>query len=457
MPRRRVGDSARGGSGPESAASIARVHKLVTVVGSVCLVAGCGSVGQAKLDDTTTSYQMLRQDTITNADIWDPEPKMLAAGLGFTNIIGVPNLTTDNVALSRTLTRLAGGAWNKLTCAAGQTPQLVNYTSAATPDAVAKSYGQEVYYSDGLPIEFSWPMLPSTLDATDFRVNLTDGSHVQPQVVSIYPNMEYNERSVAVIFGHFGNRFSPDQPGAVYPKSVEVVADDTPLQLVGPGDKLASAVGLSAQSSGTPYTDPDVAPEKRGGPKLVGAKLTRMSTEGDSAPDAFSQNLPNDGVAMYGDQAQFRLRTYTSGGMTADGVRGLWPTDYQRFFRVLAKSSSGETVELTEVGKDYLIDGGKVRVVGLADLGKKQDTYDDCYVEDKDNYVDIILAGNEASVAKITTVEIPSTGKYDPVYNPGGPGNDPAPNVRYSAASPPIKQPVTIAIADSMTVSHSSR
>ncbi len=430
------------------------MRKVPVAVCTALLVAGCGIVGEAKRDDTTVAYQMLRQDTITNADLWGPEPKMLAAGLGFTNIIGIPNLSTDNVELSRTLTRLAGGAWNEVTCAPGTSPQLVSYTSAATPDAVANSYGQEVFYSDGLPIEFSWPMLPSSLAATDFQVTLNDGSRVQPQVVSIYPNMEYNERSVAVIFGHFGNRISPTRPGAIFPTSVQVVADDSPLQLVGPGGKLVSAVGLSAQSSGSPYTDPNVPPGQRGGPKLVGAKLTRMSTEGDAAPDAFSQNLPNDGVALYGDQAQFRLRTYTSGGMTADGVRGLWPTDFRRFFRLQAKSDTGQAVALTEVGKDYLVDGGRVRVLGLADLGKKQDSYDDCYVEDKDNYIDIILAGDAAAVAKITTVEIPSTGEYDPVYNPGGPGNDPAPGVRYSAPSPPIAQPVTIALDDPLTVTY---
>jgi hypothetical protein len=92
--------------------------------------------------------------------------------------------------------------------------------------------------------------------------------------------------------------------------------------------------------------------------------------------------------------------------------------------------------------------------VGLADLGKKQETYNDCYVEDKDNYIDIILSGEVEAVSKITTVEIPSTGAYSPVYNPGGPGNDPAPNVRYSAPSPPISQKVTIALEDPLTVTY---
>jgi len=30
---------------------------------------------------------------IVNADVWAKRPKMMAAGLGFTNIIGVPGLT----------------------------------------------------------------------------------------------------------------------------------------------------------------------------------------------------------------------------------------------------------------------------------------------------------------------------------------------------------------------------
>jgi hypothetical protein len=90
----------------------------------------------------------------------------------------------------------------------------------------------------------------------------------------------------------------------------------------------------------------------------------------------------------------------------------------------------------------------------LADLGGPQDAYDDCYNEDKDNYIDIILDGDDAAVRKITTVEIPSSRDYSPLYNPGGPGNDPAPGVRYSAPSPPIAQPVTIALDDPMTVTY---
>ena len=45
--------------------------------------------------------------------------------------------------------------------------------------------------------------------------------------------------------------------------------------------------------------------------------------------------------------------------------------------------------------------------------------YDDCYVEDVDNQIDIILQGDDAAARSITHVEVPSSGDYLPLYNPG--------------------------------------
>jgi hypothetical protein len=406
---------------------------------------------------TPVSYQILRQDVIINADIWAQKPEMMAAGLGFTSIVGVPNLSTSDVPLSKTLALLAGGTWNNVQCADGQAPPLSSYTSASTPGGVRSYYGQDVYYSDGLPVEFSWPILPSTLDADDFKVTLSNGTSVTPQVTSIWPNFEYNERSVAVLFGHFGNRIAPDEPGAIYPTSVQVVQGSSTLELVGPGRRIVSAVGFSVKTPGSPYTDPDVPPAERGGPTLVAAKLSKMSAVGNNGPLIFRQNLPNDGISLYGKQAKFRLRMYTSGGMTPDGVTPLLPTDYDQYFRVIAVTSSGQKVALTQAGKTYYIDGQPLRVVGLADLGRKEASYDACYTEVRNNYIDIVLDGSEAAAERITTVEIPSTGRYKPLYNPGGPGNDPAPGVRYSAPSPPIYERVTIALSNPMTVTYVQR
>ena len=399
-------------------------------------------------------YRILRQDVIVNADIWNRRPEIMAAGLGFTGIIGVPDLSASNVTLSKTLAVLAGGTWNKLQCAPGQTPSLANYTSAASPSGVRFYYGQSVYYSDGLPVEFSWPIVPSTLDPSDFRVTLSNGTTVAPQVTSIYPNFEYNERSVAVLFGHFGNRIPASQPGAIYPVSVQVVRGASVLTLAGPHHRLASAVGFKVRSPGTPYTAPGVPPAQRGGPVLAAAKLSRMSTLGDTAPKILSQNLPNDGVSLYGSLARFRLRVYTTGGMTPNGVSALLPTDYDRYFVIDAVTASGRTIRLTRTGRTYHIDGHPLRVVGLADLGRKEKTYNDCYTSDNDNYIDIILDGSAAAARRITTVQIPSAGRYYPLYNPGGPGNNPAPGVLYSAPSPPITQPVTIALANPQTVTY---
>jgi len=404
------------------------------------------------------TYRVLRRDVIINADIWNRKPEMMAAGLGFENIIGVPGISTSDVPLSRTLTVLADGAWNSnVHCPDGQTPPLASYTSAATPSSIRSLYGQDVYYSDGLPVEFSWPILPSTLDADDFAVTLNNGTTVTPQVVSIWPNFEYNERSVAVMFGHFGNRIPPGRAGALYPVSVRVVRGSSVLRLVGPGQRIVSAVGFSARTPGSPYTAPGVPPGQRGGPKLVAAKLSRMSAAGNTGPPIFRENLPNSGVSLYGRQARFRLRMYTSGGMTPDGVTPLLPTQYDRYFQVDAVTSSGKTVRLIKSGRTYYIDGQPLRVVGLANLGRKQASYDDCYTEVRNNYIDIVLDGSAAAARRITTVEIPSTGRYKPLYNPGGPGNDPAPGVHYSAPSPPISEPVMIALNNPLTVTYRPR
>jgi hypothetical protein len=55
---------------------------------------------------------------------------------------------------------------------------------------------------------------------------------------------------------------------------------------------------------------------------------------------------------------------------------------------------------------------------------------------------------------QITYVEIPATGNYDPFYNPGGPGNTPSSDIRYTAPGPADLEPVIIALDDPMTVTY---
>ena len=81
--------------------------------------------------------------------------------------------------------------------------------------------------------------------------------------------------------------------------------------------------------------------------------------------------MPNDEFALY-DGGDFRIRGLTSGGFSPDGVTGVRPDMYEQFFRVHANGVDGETVILEQVGQDYVVAGGSLRVVGLSDLGQKK-------------------------------------------------------------------------------------
>ena len=411
-----------------------------------------GSSGDADHRDESPTYESLMQNVLLGADYWDEEPRILAAGLGFTNINGVPGINRP-APLGEEAAREAGGTWNTLDCG-DRIPSTGDYTSAATPAQVAVGFGVPTFYSDGLPIEMSWPVLAGTLDVDDIQVTLSDGSVVEPEAVSIFPNYEYNERSTIVIFGQFGNRVDPTThpEEAVYPIFFEIVDDDTPLLLAGPNGQVLSAVGLTYGQPGDQLT----AYKTGNGPTLVAAKLSVMSSLGESAPSAFQGNLPNDGISLYMDRAEYRLRILTTGGFSPDGVLGVLPTEFSRYFRLRAETGDGGEVWIESTG-EHTIDGYRLEVVGLADLGLPAGNgieYDDCYAEDHDNQIDIVLAGDEEAMRMITHVEIPATGDYDPLYNPGGPGNAPTPGVRYSMPSPRTFQEVTMAIDDPMTVSY---
>jgi hypothetical protein len=426
-----------------------RLTRTLLLAAALATVASAASAATAS--PPTPTSQLLHKDVLIDADMWASKPMMMAAGLGFNGIIGVPGISTSDLATSEQKVRAVGGTWNTISCAAGETPGLNAYTSATTPQAVAFSFGGPVVTAAGLPVEFSWPVRPSTLDAQDFRVTLSSGKTVAPLQAAVFPNAEYNERSTVVLFGNFGNRLAPPNPGAVFPVKTRVVPDSTPLQLVGPGGRLVSAVGMSASSSTTPYGRSS-NPKTRPGPHLVAAKLTKMSARGEGAPKPFTGALPNDGVTLYGKAAKFRLRVFTSGGFSPDGVRAVFPTEFSRYFRLRVKGSNGRSILLTKTDVNYRVGGGVIRILGLADLGHKQSSYDDCYTEDKDNQIDIVLGGDEAAVSRITAVEIPATGHYSPFYNPGGPGNDPSPGVTYTSPGPSQVQPVLDALENPMQV-----
>ena len=102
-----------------------------------------------------------------------------------------------------------------------------------------------------------------------------------------------------------------------------------------------------------------------------------------------------------------------------------------------------------------------LRVLSQSHVGQAVDEgngifYQDCYSEDRDNYIDIILSGDLDAARSVTHVEIPSlAGGYRAFYNPGGPGPEPFEGIRYTEPGPADLEPVIIAIDDPMRVSRS--
>ena len=390
---------------------------------------------------------------LIGADYWSEVPEILSAGFGFADIVGVPA-----EELSEALVRDAGGAWlSDISCG----DDVGAHTRVTTQAPIGSLYIQQTPYGelkdgaiglDGLPIVFSWPLDTRTLDISDFKFTLNTGEVVFPLAIGPAPNIENNERNVAVVFGEFGNRKKSSDPESRFPVKLEIVDDGSPVLLVGPDNQVVSAVGMSWETSSSPY-------DENNGPKLVGAKLNHvgeMATgEGVTAPLTNLVSPPNDEFVLYGG-GDFRLRVLTSGGFSPDGVRRVLPTDYEKFFRIHVRGEDGATVLIDQANVDYTVQGGSLKVIGLADLGSPEGgdiVYGDCYREDADNYIDVILVGDEAAARNITHIEIPSlAGGYAAFYNPGGPGTTPFTGVTYTSPGPADLEPVTMALDNPMRV-----
>ena len=384
---------------------------------------------------------------LKEADYWSDEPGILSAGMGFEGIIGWPEVNQETV-------REAEGSWyGSVMCTNGEDPPAGAYTSTVSTAGIELFYKGTAEDDDGLPIVFSWPVATETVDLTDFQFTLNTGDIVFPNSAGMLPNWELNERNTVVVFGDFGNRGLISEEGAIFPVRLDIVKDETPLLLVGPNGQEFNAVGLSWETDTSPYDS---------GPKLVGAKLNHVGNEalgeGGLGFGTRSGVLPNDELSLY-DEGDFRIRVLTTGGFSPDGITGLTPTMFEDFFRIHAKGPNGEVVLLEKVGQEYLVAAGTLRIVGLSDLGQKENPdegifYDDCYAEDRDNYIDIILVGDEAAARNITHVEIPSLeGGYSAFYNPGGPGPEPFDGVRYTAPGPADLEPVINALDNPMRIS----
>lgn len=384
---------------------------------------------------TSGNSASLNNNLTLSADYFATTPQIMTANFGFDGYMGVPGLNGTG-SNAQSAAYQYNVSWESIDPALGA-PSRALYSAVGTA-AFLSVYGVPALLADTIPVVFSHPVLGETLSPTDFRVTLNTGEVVTPITASFLPNLEFNERQTAVISGDWGNRILPGEPGSRYPVSLTIVEDESPLRLV-TGNGLVSAVGFSVQSK-NPYVEGN-------GPRILSAKLNAFSDLGEGNPAWQGNSTANSGSDLYGDQAMYRLRLYTSAGFSPDGIASITPDDFAKFFQITALDVNGNTVTILEAGLDYRIPGyGTVRVLGVADTGLAQDSYNLAYVEDHDNQYDIILSGDASAIARLQTVRMPSGEGYSPVYNPGGPGNDPDNN-------PP--GPFTVASSDqTVTITH---
>lgn len=429
-----------------------RTKIIAAVVVVLCLIAVAGVVVLRNFRGSVDESRAQMYDgQLVDADYWTPEPQILSAGFGFDGIISAPSVD-EQTSLS------AGAAWDSaMTCSKDGGPTDGDRSSLALARGVNMSTlvedDAQIEFTDGLPVVFSWPIRTDTLRPSQFRFTLNTGEQPVVNVITMTPNFELNERNTVVMFADLGNRGLPGESDARFPVKLEIVPakDGTELMLAGPtGD--AAATGLTFETDNTPYAS---------GPTLVGAKLNRIDAvpAGEGPVGNFGNGtMPNDEKSLYGDAGRFRLRMLTSGGFSPDGVRGVLPTDFEKFFRIHATGTDGKDVVIDHVGQKVAVSGGTLTVIGLSELGLPANSetgvaFDDCYADDRDNYIDVILAGDDAAARSITNLEIPAlAGGYSAFYNPGGPGQTPTPGVRYTAPGPSRMQPVTIALDDPMRV-----
>jgi len=377
---------------------------------------------------TDATSDSLNKNIVLNADFYAKDPKILTGNYGFDGYMGVPTLDGTMNATQLQAAAYAGNVAFEWVDPALNPPARALY-SAVSQSFFLGLYGVKANYADTIPVVFTHPVLPSSLSPDDFRVILNTGEIVTPISASFIPNQEYNERQTVVLSGYWGNRIPPGSDGSIYPTQLTIVPSDTPLQYI-TDSGFVSAVGSTVESK-NPYVPGN-------GPKIVGAKLDYYSNLGEGSPLWLPASAANSGFDLYGSEAQYRLRVYTSAGFSPDGITAINPNEFNKFFQLQAADDRGQTLLITQSGVTYQIGSyGSLKVLGLADTGLKQASYNPAYVQDFDNQYDIILSGDVLAISHLTAIRMPSSGAYSPVYNPGGPGNNVAagPNINWTVPS----------------------
>lgn len=180
-----------------------------------------------------SNYDQLHRNIVIRADIYGgafTKPSILAANYGFGGITAIPGLDSESeIELAVAAGAGVVGQMLNLDPAA----PFRNITSGSSPGGIEEAGFSDApvthTFLDAMPIEFSHPVLPSTVLPENFQITLNTGDVVTPYYVAQNPNYDFNERQTIVAFGEFGNRLPTDDPDAIYPVLLQIVASSTPL------------------------------------------------------------------------------------------------------------------------------------------------------------------------------------------------------------------------------------
>lgn len=389
------------------------------------------------IEYSNPSGKLISSDIIVNANLYGDTPKILSA-TGFSHLVSFHS-TSDlydgqQFFLGNYNTNLDINSF-----------PLRNITSSQDIRVLSPVTRNLQPGMDAMPICFTFPILPSSVDINQFAITLNIGFVVKPYDFTFAPNSKYNEKQCIILNGYWTNRLVDENNSytmnSIYPVSVEIVESfGKKLYAIGPKglynmtgktvtftDGYVSPIFLNACVL-TKYTMPNI--------------YNHLGDIGSGVNAIENQNSPN---ILYGNDAEYRFRIFTAFGYSPDGISPMLPDQYEKYWYLqYVDPSTSVVTNLYKQQYKYTFGSYSVTIVGLADLGFKSTTgyNSDTYSEDHDNQIDIVVKGDETVIKNIKKLIIPSGGSnpdtgvsYISFMCPGGPGPTPIPGIKYTLPS----------------------